>query len=63
VQALAKEAQAVIGPMDNQGGRLAFRFLAPFSIVLVIVFGTIYLRDRARGGYRVERLDRAPAAQ
>lgn len=53
---VAEEAKAVVGPLDNQGGRQAFRFLAPFALILVVVFGTIYLRDRAQGGYKAERL-------
>lgn len=49
-------AGAVIAPLDNQGGRTSFRYLAPFAIILIVVFGTIYLRDKARGGYRIERI-------
>jgi hypothetical protein len=56
IQGVAKEARDIVGPADNLGGRIAFRYLAPFALILVAVFGTIYLRDRARGGYRVERI-------
>jgi hypothetical protein len=36
---------------------MSFRYVAPFSIVIIVVFGVLYLRDRAAGGYRVESLD------
>lgn len=60
VKAVADEAGQVIGPEDNYGGRMSFRYLVPFALILVLVFGSIYLRDRARGGYRIERLVDAP---
>jgi len=40
------EAQAILGPADNYGGRLSFRWVAPLSIFLAIVFGVLYARDR-----------------
>src|SRR5690606_29628301 len=43
------QAQEVLGPADNYGGRIAFRWLTPFSIFLAIVFGIMFLRDRAKG--------------
>ena len=46
----------VLGPADNYGGRMSFRYVAPFSIVIIIVFGVLYLRDRAAGGYKAETL-------
>jgi len=46
----------VLGPADNYGGRMSFRRVAPFSIVIIIVFGILYLRDRAAGGYKAETL-------
>ncbi len=55
-QAIAKKAGALIGPADNFGGRMSFRFVAPFALVLLVVFGTIWLRDKARGGYKVEHI-------
>jgi fucose permease len=56
IKSVEDEARSIVGPADNQGGRRSFRYLAPFALILVAVFGTIYLRDRARGGYRVERI-------
>jgi MFS family permease len=51
--ALVGEVKAVLDPADNYGGRMAFRRLAPVAIVIVLVFGTIYIQDRRRGGYKV----------
>jgi fucose permease len=57
------EAAAIVGrinsilkPADNYGGRMSFRYVAPFSIAIIIVFGILYLRDRAAGGYKAEAL-------
>jgi MFS family permease len=36
---------------------MAFRYVAALSLVLVVVFGLIWLRDRAAGGYKVEILE------
>lgn len=55
--AAGKAAGEVIGPLDNKGGRRSFLYLAPFSLILIVVFGAIYLKDKARGGYKIERLD------
>jgi len=35
---------------------MSFRYVAPFSIVIIIVFGVLYLRDRAAGGYKAETI-------
>jgi hypothetical protein len=43
------KASAVLNPADNYGGRMSFRYLAPFSIILIVVFGAMYARDRAQG--------------
>lgn len=45
----AKEAKALLLPADNHGGLMSFRYVAPFAIVLVVVFGVLYIRDRAAG--------------
>jgi fucose permease len=39
-----------------QGGAQALRYVAVLPLVLILVFGGIWMRDRARGGYRVETL-------
>jgi hypothetical protein len=55
-EAIKKQIHAVLDPADNYGGRMSFRYVAPFAGVLVVVFGIIYLMDRARGGYRAEKI-------
>lgn len=48
------EAQSLLGPAENYGGRISFRYIAPFSILLILIFGMILYRDRKTGGYRVK---------
>jgi len=50
------EAQAILGPADNYGGKISFRYVVPLCLVLAAIFGTLYARDRATGGYRVEHI-------
>jgi hypothetical protein len=54
--ALVGEAQAILGPADNYGGRISFRYVVPLCGILVLIFGALFLRDRSAGGYRVERI-------
>jgi MFS family permease len=51
------DLQAILGQADNYGGRMSFRYVAPFAVILVVVFGVLYLRDKARGGYKPEQID------
>ena len=55
-EAVVKAVKDILGPADNYGGRMSFRSVAPFSIVIIVVFGVLYLRDRAGGGYKAETL-------
>jgi len=55
-ETLVKEIKSILLPADNYGGRMSFRYVAPFSIVIILVFGVLYLRDRAAGGYRPQSL-------
>jgi len=50
----ASTARELLGPAENYGGQISLRRVAVLSIVLAIIFGVLHLRDRARGGYRVE---------
>lgn len=43
---LAGEITEVLNPADNYGGRMSFRYLAPFAIILVVVFGILFLTDK-----------------
>ena len=56
---LAERAAAILGPADNYGGRASFRYILPFTAILILVFGMLYLRDRRAGGYRARRIDAA----
>lgn len=53
---LVGEAQALLGPAENYGGRISFRFVTPLCGILALLFGVLYLRDRAAGGYVVKRI-------
>ena len=35
---------------------VSFRYVAALGLILIVVFGLIWLRDRAPGGYKVESL-------
>jgi hypothetical protein len=52
----AQSARELLNPAENHGGRMTFRIVAMLSTILTAVFGALYLRDRARGGYKVEKL-------
>ena len=51
-----EQAREILGPAENQGGLVSFRYLVPLSVVLVLIFGLLYMRERSAGGYRAERL-------
>jgi len=51
-----QEAKGILDPADNFGGRMSFRWIAPFAIILVIIFGILYAKDRASGGYKAEKI-------
>ena len=53
---LAKTAKATLDPAEAFGGRMSFRWVSALAIVLVIVFGGLYGRDRALGGYKAEKI-------
>ena len=57
---LVDEAQAVLGPADNYGGRISFRYVVPLCGALALIFGALYARDRRAGGYRVRRVEASP---
>jgi fucose permease len=60
---LISRAAAVINPAEGYGGQQALRFVAPFTLILIVFFGVMYLMDRRKGGYRVERLEVATAVR
>jgi fucose permease len=44
------------------GAAMPFRWAAVLPLILLVVFGALWLRDRARGGYRVVSLSGSPHA-
>ena len=53
---VVKEAAEMLGPADLYGGRRSFATLAPFGLILVLIFGIMYVRDRMSGGYKAVKL-------
>ncbi len=51
---LGDTASGLIGPADEYGGIWSFRWISALSIVLILVFGCMYIKDRAAGGYKAE---------
>jgi MFS family permease len=56
VKSTLDDLNGVLQPADNYGGRMSFRYVAPFALVIIVVFGLLFLRDRAKGGYKAEKL-------
>ncbi len=56
--AVAAQAQPLLDGADNKSGLLSFRYLAPFALLVCLIFGLVVLSDRRAGGYRA-RVDRA----
>lgn len=56
---LVDRAGALLQPAEARGGQVSFRYVAPAALILILVFATLYIRDRRAGGYRTERLARA----
>ena len=42
--------------VQAQGGALALRYMAILPVILIAVFSSIWLYDRARGGYKAVQL-------
>ena len=49
----------MLGPADNYGGLISFRYVAPLCGVLALIFAVLWAGDRRRGGYRVTRIGEA----
>ncbi|MDA0329293.1 MAG: MFS transporter [Gemmatimonadetes bacterium] len=56
---LVAEAQSILGPADNYGGKISFLYVVPLCGILLLIFGGLYTRDRQTGGYRVESIEAA----
>jgi MFS family permease len=56
--------QSILGPAENYGGRMSFRYLVPLAALAALVFALLYANDRRRGGYKVKRIeDDAPTTR
>jgi fucose permease len=53
-----QQAAAILQPAEAYGGQTSLRVIAPLALILTLVFGVMYLRDRRRGGYRAIRLEK-----
>ncbi len=51
-----KQANEVITTCDDAGVLWSFRCISGAAIVLVLVFGTLYIKDRTAGGYHAQQL-------
>ena len=60
---LISDAQQLLGPADNYGGRMSFRAIVPFTSLLIVIFAVLYYRDRKQGGYKVEKITAEKEAQ
>ena len=62
--AVAAQAQPLRDGADNKSGLLSFRYMAPFALLVCLIFAIVVMSDRRAGGYRAQ-VDRArlkPAA-
>lgn len=53
---ISKSAKELLNPADLHGGRIALRFVPILCIILTIIFGSIFIRDRMQGGYKAEKI-------
>jgi hypothetical protein len=53
---VAKEAADLMNEADNFGGRMSFRYVAPLGVVLMVIFGGLWLADKRKGGYKAEAI-------
>ena len=51
-QELINEANSILRPADNYGGRMSFLWVAPVAFLVAIVFLVLYIRDKQKGGYK-----------
>jgi fucose permease len=53
---IAKTAKTTLDPAEAFGGRMSFRWVSAMAIFLVLVFGSLTIRDVASGGYKAEKI-------
>jgi len=50
------KAEELVKRADEYGAPFSFRWVACSAAVLILLFGGMYLRDRAKGGYQAEKI-------
>jgi hypothetical protein len=53
---VAQDAHRLVKEADDAGGIASFRAVALSSIILILIFGSLFMKDRSRGGYRAEKI-------
>jgi len=53
------QAKEILTPADSYGGIMSFRWVASLAVVLTVIFGVMYAKDKARGGYKAESITAA----
>lgn len=56
VSANNSAAKGLLEPAQAVGGSMTLQWVAVLPVVLVVVFGIVWLRDKASGGYRIEKI-------
>jgi len=57
-QALVDRAFSILRPADNYGGRMSFLWVGPVAFLVAIVFLILFIKDKKKGGYQVEKLEK-----
>ena len=60
--AFAKLTPDQQAPILAQAGQMSFRYVSMVPLVLLVVFGAIWIYDRSRGGYRAESIAASPSS-
>tara|TARA_Y100000389_G_scaffold33691_1_gene28716 strand:- start:1799 stop:3424 length:1626 start_codon:yes stop_codon:yes gene_type:complete len=55
---LIQEASATLGPADNYGGRMAFRWMSLIPVGVGLIFLVWFIQDKRTGGYKVVHLEK-----
>ena len=53
---LIDEANGILQPAEAEGGQKSFRYVAPAALVLMLIFGVMFMKDKKAGGYKAIKL-------
>jgi len=56
VSDLPATEKTLVAEAQKEGAKWSFRYVAALPLLLILIFGSIALSDRARGGYKPEVL-------